>query len=666
MNQRRTRKPADKAAAKRARGQPTRPRGKPASREAGTWPWRIAKWTAVTAIWGFVVAVVGLAWIAWDLPDIDSLAPSAADTRRQAVTLVAADGSPLASYGDLWGKRLAVGALPRHLTLAVMAIEDRKFYEHPGIDPRGILRAAVANLRAGRIAQGGSTLTQQLAKNLFLTPERSIERKLKEMVLALLLERRFSKDEILTIYLNRVYLGAGTYGVEAAAQRYFGRSAREIGVYEAALLAGLLKAPSRFNPRSDPNAARARTRVVLAAMVDAGYLERNAADAAIRKGEANLVDGGRAFGGSARYFTDWTLESASGYAGTSADDLTVVTTLDPRLQAFADKAATRAAAVGLQIGLVAMTPHGAVRAMIGGADYRDSQFNRATQARRQPGSAFKPIVYLPALEAGMTPQTWVADAPVTVAGWSPENFSRRFRGMVTLRDGMAQSLNTVAVRVAENVGRERVARAARRLGITTELTPHPSLSLGASEVTLLELTAAYAVFANGGVGVVPYGLREVRAGGKPIFRAGTTGGPGRIVDPATAAAMSEMLTAVIREGTGRAARLDRPAAGKTGTSQEFRDAWFVGYTTDLVAGVWVGHDDGAPLRIDGKPVSGSGLPAVLWRDFMAAAHQGRPQRDFETVVRDLKRSIVGTLERGADEQVSRQQPDPTFVKRNQD
>jgi penicillin-binding protein 1A len=631
------------ASAKQRRGDP----GKSA-----LWPWRLAKWSAVAAIWFGIVAVIGIAWVAWDLPDIDALAPSDAISRRQAVTLLADDGSTLAAYGDLWGKRLSVGELPKHLSQAVMAIEDRRFYDHAGVDLRGILRAAAANLRAGRVAQGGSTLTQQLAKNLFLTPERSLERKLKEMVLAFRLEHRFTKDEILTIYFNRVYLGAGAYGVEAASQRYFGHSARQIDVYEGALLAGLLKAPSRYNPRSNPAAARERTRIVLATMVEAGFLERAAADAAIRNGEAGGFAAARTLGGNARYFTDWAVERASGYAGTTRDDLVVATTLDPRLQAAAEAVAGRAEKAGMQVALVAMTPDGAVRAMVGGTDYGVSQFNRATQALRQPGSAFKPLVYLPALEVGMTPGTIVEDAPVTVDGWSPENFSRRYRGPVSLREGMAQSINTVAVRVAENVGRDRVIRAARRLGIASELTPHPALALGAGEVTLLDLTAAYAVFANGGAGVVPYGVRDIRAGGRPLYRIAGARGPGRVVEPAVAAAMTDLLIAVIDDGTGRAARLDRPAAGKTGTSQEYRDAWFVGYTAELVAGIWLGHDDGAPLSLDGKPITGGGMPAQLWHDFMIAALANAPVRGL--VATRTATPSAAPVRTGA------APPDPTF------
>jgi penicillin-binding protein 1A len=622
----RGRKPAGSGA--KTRGPASRKTGR---RRAGgshraAWPWRVAKWTAVAAVWMVILGIFGLIWIAWDLPDIDSLAPGETTTRRQAVTVLAEDGSTLAAYGDLWGQRLAVGELPKHLSQAVMAIEDRRFYDHAGVDPRGIARAAVANLLAGRVSQGGSTLTQQLAKNLFLTPERSLERKLKELVLAFRLEQRLSKDEILTIYLNRVYLGAGSYGVEAASQRYFGHSARTLDLYQAALLAGLLKAPSRYNPRRDVAAARTRTRIVLDAMVDAGFVDQATADRARRQGEAAGFAAARVQGGGARYFTDWALERASGYAGATGDDLIVSTTLDPRLQAAAQAVADKAAAAGVQFALVAMTPQGAVRALIGGADYGESQFNRATQALRQPGSAFKPFVYLPALEAGMTPDTMIADAPVTVEGWSPENFSRNYRGAVTLRTAMAQSINTVAVRLAEDVGRDRVLRAARRLGIASDLTALPSLALGTGEVTLLDLTAAYAVFANGGTGVVPYGVRAIRAGGRPFYEAASVSGTGRVIEPGIAGEMTDLLTAVVRDGTGRAAQLDRPAAGKTGTSQDYRDALFVGYTAELVTGVWIGHDDNAPLRIDGKPVTGGALPARLWHDFMMNALKGIPAR----------------------------------------
>ncbi len=590
--------------------------------------WWLLKWSLVLVIWGTVIGGVVLAWFAWSLPSTDGLNPTAVQTRRPAVVLIDGDGGRLATYGDLYGRRLSARELPPHLIQAVVAIEDRRFFEHAGVDGRGLLRAMAVNLREGRIAQGGSTLTQQLAKNLFLTPERSIERKIKELMLALWLERRFEKDDLLSIYLNRVYFGSGAYGVEAAAQRYFGVSARDIDVYQAALLAGLLRAPSRLNPRHDAAAARERTDVVLNAMAEAGFLSISEANALKRGGlvksrASATVPTGSDTGsdGNRHYFADWVLGRAAGIAGQGGRDLVVETTVSPRLQRLASQVIGTANTGGAQVALVSMTPSGAVCAMVGGRSHASSQFNRATQALRQPGSAFKPIVYLPALEAGMTPDTPVLDAAITVDGWTPRNFSGGFRGEITLREAVARSVNTTAVRVAEDIGRDKVLQAARRLGITSELTAHPSVSLGAGEVTLLELTAAYAVFANGGRAVTPYGIAEVRADNSVLFRQSHRTA-NRVVAREHAAAMDHLLHAVVDWGTGRAAAFGRSAAGKSGTSQESRDAWFIGYTAKLVTGVWVGNDSASPMApVDGRSVTGSGLPAEIWREFMRAAHE---------------------------------------------
>jgi penicillin-binding protein 1A len=620
--------------AKRANRKPgkSKPKAKPGgkkparakqSRSPLLW---LLKWSLVVGIWGLVIGGVVLAWFAWNLPSIDGLDPVAAQTRRPGVVLLDANGGRLAAYGDLYGRRLGAQELPVHLIQAVVAIEDRRFYEHPGVDAWGLLRAMAVNVRQGRIAQGGSTVTQQLAKNLFLTPERSIERKVKELLLALWLERRFEKDDLLSIYLNRVYLGSGTYGVEAAAQRYFGVSARDIDVYQAALLAGLLRAPSRLNPAHDPAAARQRTNVVLGAMAEAGFLSPAEADALKRRGAASPrsssgIGAGAKSGGSRRYFADWVLDRAAGIAGQGGGDLVVETTLSPHLQNLAAQIVGNADAGGAQIALVAMTSDGAVCAMVGGRNYAESQFNRVTQALRQPGSAFKPIVYLPGLEAGLTPDTAVLDAPITVDGWTPRNFSGDFRGEMTLREAVARSINTTAVRVAENVGRDKVLQAARRLGITSELTTHPSVSLGAGEVTLLDLTAAYAVFANGGNAVTPYGIAEMRAGDEVSFRHRSRAAS-RVVAREHAAAMDQLLRAVVDWGTGRNAAFGRPAAGKSGTSQGSRDAWFIGYTDKLVTGVWIGNDSGSPMaQVNSRTMTGGGLPAEIWREFMRSAHE---------------------------------------------
>jgi len=616
--------------------------------------WRVTKWSLVLGIWGGLALAGTLAWFAWNLPSVDALGPTTDKARRPGVTILASDGSLVAGYGDLYGARLTVNELPPQLVQAVVAIEDRRFFEHPGVDLRGILRAAFANLRAGGVVQGGSTLTQQLAKNLFLTPERSLDRKIRELILALNLERRFEKNELLTIYLNRVYLGAGTYGVEAASRRYFGASARDIDTYQAALLAGLLRAPSRLNPDSSETRAHERTRTVLRAMADAGFLTEEEAERIAATRRPGRGDGAlprpRVTGEARRYFADWALERAAGYAGSTGVDLAVETTLDPALQARAEAAVRRADTKGSQAALVAMRSDGAVLAMIGGRRYGESQFNRVTRAQRQPGSAFKPIVYLPALESGMTPDSKVLDAAITVDGWTPRNFSGSFRGEVTLREAVARSLNTVAVRVSEDVGRGRVIQSARRLGITAPLTPHPSIALGAGEVTPLELTAAYAVFANGGFAVEPYGVTEVRQGGEVVFRRPARA-PRRVVEADAAAHMTEMLRAVIAWGTGKAAKIDRPAAGKSGTSQDFRDAWFVGFAGDLVVTVWVGNDDNTPTR----RITGSSIPAAIWKDFMSAppaaavARPAAPRAPAPEAARPVRERF-----------------DPTFIERQTD
>ncbi len=609
------------------------PSPKPAPREAGPedgakrplWV-RLVRWTAVLSIWG-VVAVGGIvAWYAFGLPDLDALETP---ERKPSMTLLAADNSVLVTYGDLHGGTIRFNQAPPFLIQAIVATEDRRFFEHGGVDFIGIARAVVANLVAGGVRQGGSTLTQQLAKNLFLTPERSYGRKIRELILAFWLEARFSKEQIFTIYLNRVYLGAGTYGVEAAAQRYFGKSTERLNLREASVIAGLLKAPSRYSPLRDPKAAVVRGNQVLANMVTAGFLSQKDADTAKRT-RLRAVE--RGSGTGARYFADWLLERAAGFVGRTAQDLVIRTTLSPRLQRFAEQRIEQSLGgpgarrnVG-QAALLSMAPDGAVRAMVGGRNYQASQFNRATQALRQPGSAFKLFVYLAALEAGRSPEDTVLDAPVTVAGWQPGNYDGRYRGRMTLADAFAGSVNTAAVRVSEQAGRRKVVAIAERLGITSRLKAHPSIALGASETSLLEMTAAYAVIANQGLAAWPYGITEIRDGdGKLLYRR-SAGGAGRLVEAKIVAQIQSMLKKVIDSGTGKAAKLARPAAGKTGTSQDFRDAWFIGYTNELVTGVWLGNDDSSPTR----RVSGGSLPATLWRTYMTDALKGAPSRPLAT------------------------------------
>jgi penicillin-binding protein 1A len=587
------------------------------------WPWFLLRWGLVSASWGTLVGLMFLGWLAYDLPDVSRLN----EIRKQpSVTLLADDGEVIATYGDLYGATVQLNDLPRFLPQAVLATEDRRFYGHFGLDPIGLARAAYINLRDWRLTQGGSTITQQLAKNVFLTPARTVRRKGQEMLLALWLERNFSKDQILTLYLNRVYFGAGTYGVDAASRKFFGKPASQVTPYEAAMLAGLLRAPSVFNPMNDRAAAEVRAQLVLQNMVAADFLSEKDADAIAKNKQVSTSYA--ASGHSGQHFADWVMDQVSGYVGFVDRDLVVVTTLDPRLQKIAEtELAKMLDAEGPkrnagQAALVTLSPDGAVRAMVGGRDYAGSQFNRATQSLRQPGSAFKAFVFLAGFEHGLTPDDRMFDGPISIGDWKPGNYENSYQGDVTLREAFAKSLNSVAVQVSERIGRKNVVEAARRLGITSDLTTGPSIALGSSGVSLLELTGAYATFDNGGQGVWPRGIEQIRDrdGGVLYQREGT--GPGLLVEPQQVHDMVDLMTSVVDTGTGRGAGLGRPAAGKTGTGQDFRDAWFIGFTAELVTGVWVGNDDNTPM----KKVTGGSLPTQLWHAFMAGALEGEPIR----------------------------------------
>lgn len=581
----------------------------------------VGKWSLVTAIWGFIAGLGVIGWAAYDLPDIDLALKS---QRPPSVTILSASGAEIATRGGRFGQAIDSRDLPPGLVQAVLATEDRRFFEHFGVDPIGIARAMVTNVAHGGIRQGGSTITQQVAKNIFLTSERSYKRKLQEVLIALWLENKYSKDQILTLYLNRVYFGAGAYGVTAAAERYFGRPVTGLGLYEAAMIAGMLKAPSRFNPRANPDKAAARTAVVLNNMVAAGFATPD--DVAVAKSRRLPVLAGRRGASELGYFIDWIVDRAIGFAP-GGGDMIVTTTLDLQLQHLAEthlrkplKAVGKARHVG-QAALIALGPDGAVRAMVGGKSYRASPFNRATQARRQPGSAFKAFVYLAGMEAGLSPNDLLTDGPVSIEGWQPKNYGNKpYLGAVTLRDAFAKSLNTVAVQVSEQAGRAAVAQVAARLGIQGNISTHPSIALGVSEVTLIDMATAFAPFANGGTGVWAYGIDEiVSPDGLLIYRRQGSG-PGRVVAERHLAEMNSLFTEAMTTGTGRTAAIDRPAGGKTGTSQSHRDAVFVGFTPDLITAVWTGNDDGRPM----KGVTGGGLPAQIWKGFMRDAHAGLP------------------------------------------
>jgi penicillin-binding protein 1A len=582
--------------------------------------YRLIYWGAVLGLWGGIAVVGVVVWVGAHLPAIQSLE---IPKRPPTIQITGLDGSVLASRGEMAGANVSLKDLPPYLPKAFIAIEDRRFYSHYGVDPFGIARAAVANLMHRGVSQGGSTLTQQLAKNLFLTQERTMQRKLQEVELALWLERKHSKSEILELYLNRVYFGSGAYGVEAAAQKYFGKPAKSVTVAEAAMLAGLVKSPSRLAPNRNPEGAEKRAQTVLAAMADAKFITEAQAQASIGAPSYNV----KALGaGTVNYVADWIGEVLDDLIGQIDQSIVVETSIDPKLQAIAeasiiDELAAKSVKFNVSQGaLVAMTPDGAVRAMVGGRNYAESQYNRAVTAKRQPGSAFKPFVYLTAIEAGLTPETIRQDAPLDVKGWKPENYSHEYFGAVTLTQALAMSLNTVAVRLGLEVGAKNVVRTAHRLGISSKLDANASIALGTSEVSLTELVGAYAPFANGGQGVSPHVVNRIRTlEGNKVLYARQPDQLGQVIDPRNVAMMNTMMQETLLSGTARKAEIPGwSAAGKTGTSQDFRDAWFIGYTANLVTGVWLGNDDNSPT----KKATGGGLPVDVWTRFMRTAHQG--------------------------------------------
>ncbi|WP_332684535.1 transglycosylase domain-containing protein [Bosea sp. (in: a-proteobacteria)] len=594
--------------------------GRQQRRKRGSFFGRLFYWGIVCGLWA-VLGLGGLvAYHAAQLPPIHQLT---VPKRPPNIAILAADGSLLANRGETGGRTITLGEVPPYLPNAFVAIEDKRFYEHFGIDPIGLTRAMVNNLSRSGGVQGGSTLTQQLAKNLFLTQERTAARKIQEAILSLWLERTYSKDQILELYLNRVYFGSGAYGVEAAAQRYFNKSARSVTIAEAAMLAGLVQAPSRLAPNRNPEAAEKRAHLVISAMADQGLISQAAAKSAL---VAPAEAAERVGAGSVNYAADYVMDVLDDFIGAIEGDVTVLTTLDPKLQANAETMLVEALnAQGAkqnvsQGAVVSMAPDGALRALIGGRDYTKSQFNRAAAAKRQPGSAFKPFVYLAALESGLTPDAIRDDSPVSIKGWQPENNSRTYRGPVTLQTAFALSLNTIAVKLNQEVGPREVVRVAQRLGINSALQANPSLALGTSEVTPIELTSAFATFANGGNGVLPYVIREVKTLTGKVLYARKGSGFGEVVKPQILSMMNTMFHETMVRGTGSKANLPGwEMGGKSGTTQDFRDAWFVGFSARLVTAVWLGNDDNSAM----KRVYGSGLPGEIWSRFMKAAHAGQ-------------------------------------------
>lgn len=560
------------------------------------------------------VLILGFAYLWVQGLDLPALGTTNAKVDQPDITLLDYEGRVFARLGSRRGRDLYLHEMSPFLPAAVVAIEDHRFYQHPGIDFIGTGRALLQNLLAGRVVQGGSTISQQLAKLTYVGNERSYSRKLKEAGYALAIESRLSKKQILEAYLNKVYLGGGAYGIDAAAKRYFAKPASNLTLAEAAMLAGLIKAPSRYAPTRDLNAAQARAGVVLARMVDEGMIDKS--DARPAQAEpASLVASDD--DGNLGYFTEWAGAEGRLFSSPNQRRLTVQTTLDRDLQRHAELAVSNlldrhGEAFGAsQVAMVAMAPDGRIKAMVGGRDYEKSQFNRAVQAKRQPGSAFKLFLYLAALDEQIYPDNGISARPIEVDGWQPRNADDAYPQRVSIAHAFSHSVNTAAVRLAEHIGRDKIIQKARQLGITTALHDHPSLALGSAEVTLLELTAAYAAVANGGRLVWPEGITTVTgADHVDLYRRKVL--DERVLTPEAVDGMTAMLRETLTTGTGWRAQLPGFVAGKTGTSSDYRDAWFIGFTDGLVVGVWVGNDDGKPMKM----VSGGGLPAMIFRDFM--------------------------------------------------
>lgn len=588
---------------------------------------RLLRYAFVAAIWGGIVLTLLLAWYARDLA---GLTRKQNVERKRAVTVYASDGQTvIGRYGEAEGTAVRVDELPRHVPEAFLAIEDRRFYYHFGIDPIGLVRAFYVNYKTGHVVQGGSTITQQLAKNLFLKPDRTLERKIQEAILALWLEVKYSKDEILSAYLNRVYFGAGAYGITAAADVYFNKKPQQLTVQEAAMLAGLLKAPSKFSPENSRDMAMKRMNQVLTAMDESGYLDP---DRENKGGDGRPVPSRKPISlrdtiTPTRYVTDWVVEEANALLGENGDDLMVMTTIEAPLQqkvtsntlrimreAFAAKKNKPETAV------VVLDKTGAVLAMVGGTDYRKTQFNHAVTAKRQPGSSFKPFVYLAALEAGYLPGDLVNDAPFSIGSYSPQNHDGQYHGVVPLSYALAQSLNTAAVKVGQKVGYEKVVEAAQLCGITEKMEPNPSLALGTTELTPLTMAGGYATIANFGRAVTPYVIKSIKASsGEKLYTRKAEEQPERFSET-TAQNLISMMRMVVTSGTGVAANPGFPVAGKTGTSQENRDAWFIGFSSSIVTAVWVGNDNNKPM----PGVYGGTVPARIFKAAITEAQGARP------------------------------------------
>ncbi len=587
------------------------------------------KASILIAVWVAIAASLIVVASMFTLPDIDNIDKI---DKKPSIIVKSSSGDIVATYGDVYGKFITYEELPKHLVDAVVATEDRRFFHHAGVDFIGIARAAWVNYQSGRVVQGGSTITQQLAKNIFLTSERTLKRKFQEALLAVLLEAKYSKKEILSIYLNRVYLGAGCFGVDAAAHRYFGKSATEIDVAESAIIVGLLKAPSSYSPTTNPELAEKRAAQIVKNMEDAGYITQQQAREEIMTILAGGEYGGASF--NVYYYTDWLIAKLPELIGDAKEDIVIESTLDAKLQNLAEEKIKKVMteqgkkANATQASLVLMKPNGAVLAIVGGKNYRASQYNRAFQSQRQPGSAFKTFIYITALKQGVVQNDFYEDMPISYGSWRPTNYGGEYEGLMTVREAFSKSVNTIAVQMIEKVGIGNVISTANEMGIKSPMGSDLSLALGTSEVNLVELTSAYSTIANNGIAKEPYGIKKIYNKAGELIYEHKEDEFEQVISSDVVSRANDLLASVVESGTGRRAIIDRPSFGKTGTSQEFRDAWFIGYTGNLVAGVWVGNDNNKSM----KKVTGGSIPASIWHDVMLAAHAGLPvielPRDF--------------------------------------
>jgi penicillin-binding protein 1A len=581
---------------------------------------RLFVWGGGLALLGVLSLVVAVGLAASALPEFDELK---AAQNEQMIVVRARDGTELVTLGPSYGKWVAAPQIPQVMKDAILSTEDRRYYQHVGVDPIGIARSFYVRFRDGRWRQGGSTISQQLARTVFLNNSRTLARKLREAVLALALEWKFSKDQVLELYLNKVYFGGGAYGIDSASRKFFGHPGTELSLPEAAIIAGLVKAPSHYSPTADAAAAIGRGRVVLGLMQENGKATASQIAAIDFKAIKFASESGQ---NSVRYFTDWALPQLDLLLGENDQPIEVWTTLDPRLQSAATDAIQRYVPGGAQGALVSMDRDGAVLAMVGGTDYVTSNYNRAINAVRQPGSAWKLFVYLAALEAGYTPSSEVVDEPVTIQGWSPRNSNGEFAGKIDVRTAFAYSKNTVAAQLGNEVGFSAVAAVARRFGITTPISTVPSMVLGSNEVRLIDMTRAFAAVSAQGQAIEPYGIVKVATtDGKVLYQRQAKGAVA-LVSSNVAGGMTDLLQSAVATGTGSAAQIGRPVAGKTGTTTSNKDGWFLGFSSGVTTGIWMGRDDDRPV----PGLQGGTAPARAFSSYMKVAVAGRPVEKFQT------------------------------------